>query len=72
VSQKITQQVSNPFLGLPRAWLVVLDDMVDDFWDKDRHGELRGGWGYEEAERQALGDLGSKVKEAAKEAGVFY
>ena len=62
----------NPFIGMDPAWLTVLDDMVDDFWDKDRHGELKGGWGYDEEESKALSEMGSKIKDAAKKAGIFY
>lgn len=60
----------NPFMGMDPYWLRVLTDMVDDFWDKDRHGELNGGWGYDEMDSKALNDMGSLIKEAAKKVGV--
>jgi hypothetical protein len=58
----------NPFEGIDPAWLRVLTDMVEDFWDKDRHGELNGGWGYDEDERRALSELGEAVFAASYKA----
>lgn len=72
MSQEVTQQVSNPFVDMNPSWLSVLSDMVDDFWDKDRHGELRGGWGYEEDEQQALFDMGTMIKDEARKRGVSW
>ncbi|KPI24601.1 hypothetical protein OV320_7806 [Actinobacteria bacterium OV320] len=62
----------NPFLGMDYDWLDVLTDMVDDFWDKDRHGELAGGWGYDHDKQEALGAMGSLIKEAARRRGLSY
>jgi hypothetical protein len=53
-------------------WLSVLGDMVDEFWDKDRHGELKGGWGYSEEQSEALAVMGSLIKQAARMRGVSY
>jgi hypothetical protein len=50
-------------------WLSVLVDMVDDFWDKDRHGDLNGGWGYSEGESEALSEMGSLIKDAGRKVG---
>ncbi|MFB7420721.1 hypothetical protein ACFC1L_39755 [Streptomyces sp. NPDC056210] len=62
-------EAQNPFTGMDKDWLYVLTDMVDDFWDKDRHGQLNGGWGYSEERQKALGEMGSLIRDAAEKVG---
>lgn len=66
------EEQANPFVGMDWDWLDVLTDMVDEFWDKDRHGELNGGWGYDHDKSKALGTMGSLIKDAAKVRGVSF
>jgi hypothetical protein len=57
---------TNPFLGLSPAAVDVLDDMVEDFLDKERHGELNGSWGYGPKKTEAFALIHAQVREAWK------
>lgn len=57
---------TNPFLSLSPAAVDVLDDMVEDFLDKERHGELNGSWGYGPKKTEAFTELHKWVCEAWK------
>ncbi|MFE9767029.1 hypothetical protein ACFYPC_21325 [Streptomyces sp. NPDC005808] len=54
----------NPFLELEPAAIDVLDDMVDEWLDRERHGELNGGWGYGPKKTDALSLISIQVREA--------
>lgn len=50
----------------------VLYDMLEEWWDKDRHGDLNGGWGYDEYHQEALETLGEKIVSQAKRRKIIY
>ncbi|MGW6313794.1 hypothetical protein [Streptomyces sp. NPDC055099] len=56
----------NPFLELEPAAIDVLDDMVDEWLDRERHGELNGGWGYKAKKTDALSLIATLVRDAYK------
>jgi hypothetical protein len=56
----------NPFLTLSPAAVDVLDDMVSEWLDLERHGQLNGGWGYGPKKSEALTQLTTQVKDAWK------
>lgn len=56
--------MSNPFLALTPAQIDVLDDMRNEWSDKDRHGELNGGFGYGPNKSEALRILDDWIHEA--------
>lgn len=58
--------MSNPFLSLPPAVVDVLDDMVDEWLDLERHGQLNGGHGYGPKKTDALSLIATQVREAWK------
>ncbi|MEU9231190.1 hypothetical protein [Streptomyces subrutilus] len=57
---------TNPFLSLSPAAVDVLDDMVEEWLDKDRHGELNGCYGYGPKRSDALSLIADQVREAWK------
>ncbi|MEU8792196.1 hypothetical protein [Streptomyces sp. NPDC048643] len=54
----------NPFLSLSPAAVDVLDDMREEWNDRERHGELNGGWGYGPKKTEALSALNTLITEA--------
>lgn len=60
------QREPNPFMALSAAAVDVLDDMVDEWLDRDRHGELNGGYGYGQRKARALDKLAEQIKEALR------
>ncbi|WP_274031214.1 hypothetical protein [Streptomyces sp. MMBL 11-1] len=60
------QPASNPFLSLSPAAIDVLDDMVDEWADLDRHGQLNGGFGYGPKKTAALSLIYTLVRNAHK------
>jgi hypothetical protein len=52
--------VSNPFLALDAAAIDVLDDMVSEWLDRDRHAELA----YGPKKNDALSLIATQVREA--------
>ncbi|CAD80139.1 gp17 [Streptomyces phage phiBT1] len=52
----------NPFMALDAAAIDVLDDMVQEWLDRDRHGELD----YGKGRTDALSLMYSQVQEAWK------
>lgn len=58
--------MSNPFLSLDAAVIDVLDDMVDEWRDKDRHGELADELNYGPKKTAALNELSTLITEAWK------
>jgi hypothetical protein len=54
----------NPFLTLSPAAVDVLDDMREEWNDRERHGELNGGWGYGPAKTEALSVLNNLITAA--------
>lgn len=57
----------NPFLSLTPAQIDVLDDMREEWLDRDRHGELNGEWGYGPKKAAALSELNKFIQEAWRE-----
>lgn len=68
----MSEPVSNPFMGMSHSWLDVLTDMRDEWLDLDRHGQLNGGWGYDEDKQRAFYELVELISEAAKKKSVFF
>jgi hypothetical protein len=58
----VSNAEGNPFLPLSPAAVDVLDDMVDAWLDRDRHGEL----GYGPAKTAAFSELYTLVHDAWK------
>lgn len=58
------QREPNPFMALSPAAIDVIDDMVDEWLDRDRHGELNGGYGYGPRKSRALDVIHEQIKEA--------
>jgi len=58
--------VNNPFMDLSPAEIDVLEDMLDEWNDLDRHGQLNGGWGYGPKKTEALTRLNGLLAEAWK------
>ncbi|QBZ73414.1 hypothetical protein SEA_HEATHER_44 [Streptomyces phage Heather] len=56
----------NPFLGLEPAAIDVLDDMVGEWLDLERHGQLNGGHGYGPKKTDALSLIAAQVRDAWK------
>ncbi|MFE0692747.1 hypothetical protein [Streptomyces sp. NPDC058869] len=56
----------NPFMMLDPAAIDVLDDMVDEWLDLERHGQLNGGFGYGSKKSDALSRIYTQVREAHK------
>ncbi|QAX95031.1 hypothetical protein SEA_SEBASTISAURUS_43 [Streptomyces phage Sebastisaurus] len=56
----------NPFLELEPAAIDVLDDMVDEWLDLERHGQLNGSHGYGPKKTDALSLIAQQVREAWK------
>ncbi|WP_433858210.1 hypothetical protein [Streptomyces kronopolitis] len=57
---------TNPFLSLDAAAIDVLDDMVNEWLDLERHGQLNGGFGYGPKKTDALSLIYTQVREAHK------
>jgi hypothetical protein len=57
---------ANPFLELDPAVIDVLDDMVAEWLDRERHGELNGSYGYGPKKTDALSLIAAQVREAWK------
>lgn len=55
---------TNPLMALDAAAIDVLDDMLDEWNDRDRHGQLNGGFGYGTKKTAALSLLDSLIREA--------
>ncbi|QAX94741.1 hypothetical protein HOV12_gp51 [Streptomyces phage Lilbooboo] len=60
----MSDEKPNPFLELDPAAIDVIDDMVDEWLDRERHGELNGGWGYGPKKSAALDRISTQIKEA--------
>ncbi|MEU2760414.1 hypothetical protein [Streptomyces sp. NPDC007094] len=60
------RQMPNPFMMLTPAAIDVLDDMVDEWLDLERHGQLNGGFGYGPKKTDALSRIYTLVREAHK------
>ncbi|QAX93297.1 hypothetical protein HOV11_gp41 [Streptomyces phage Vash] len=58
--------MSNPFLECDAAVVDVLDDMVAEWLDLERHGQLNGGHGYGPKKTDALSLIAAQVREAWK------
>jgi hypothetical protein len=58
--------VANPFLECDPAVVDVLDDMVAEWLDLERHGQLNGGHGYGPKKTDALSVIAAQVREAWK------
>lgn len=56
--------MNNPFMDLSPAEIDVLDDMLEEWNDKDRHNELNGSWGYGPKKTDALSNLTKLVRDA--------
>lgn len=56
----------NPLLDLSPAEIDVLVDMIEEWNDLARHGQLNGGWGYGPKKYEALTRLNGLVSEAWK------
>ncbi|MEW2406497.1 hypothetical protein [Streptomyces griseoviridis] len=56
----------NPFLDLEPAAIDVLEDMVSEWLDLERHGQLNGGFGYGPKKTDALSLIYTQVQEAWK------
>lgn len=54
----------NPFMALSPAAIDVLDDMLNEWNERERHGELNGGYGYGPRKSRALDRLNDQIKEA--------
>ncbi|QNE79073.1 hypothetical protein F0344_04875 [Streptomyces finlayi] len=54
----------NPFLPLSPAAVDVLDDMIDAWRDKDRHGELVSEQGYGPKRLAAFNELSALIGDA--------
>lgn len=50
----------------------ILKDMVDEWSDKDRHGELESDWHYDHELTDAVSSLHGKVMAIAKERGFWW
>jgi hypothetical protein len=57
----VSNAEGNPFLSLSPAAVDVLDDMREEWNDRERHGELNGGWGYGPAKTEALSALNELI-----------
>ncbi|MFE3421545.1 hypothetical protein ACFXOL_01630 [Streptomyces californicus] len=53
-------------MALDPAAIDVLDDMVDEWLDRERHGELNGNYGYGPKKTDALSLIHRLVREAHK------
>jgi hypothetical protein len=62
----------NPFEAFTDAELEVLHDMHEEWLDKDRHGELNGGWGYDTEKNDALSALYTKLLTVTKKRRITY
>ncbi|MFH9802789.1 hypothetical protein ACH4M0_11185 [Streptomyces albidoflavus] len=51
-------------MALSPAEIDVIDDMLQEWNERDRHGELNGGWGYGPRKIRALETLTEQVREA--------
>lgn len=60
----MTNAKPNPFLSLDAAAIDVLDDMVAEWLDRERHGELNGNYGYGPKKTDALSLIHTQVREA--------
>lgn len=58
--------MTNPFLSLSPAAIDVLDDMVDAWTDKDRHGLLVSEEGYGPVRLAAFYELSTSINDAWK------
>lgn len=54
----------NPFLSMNPAQIDVLEDMVNEWSDLERHGQLNGGWGYGPKKSEALSQLYGQIWDA--------
>ncbi|MFE9026200.1 hypothetical protein ACFYOA_08045 [Streptomyces iakyrus] len=59
--------MANPFLTLSPAAIDVLDDMADEWGDKDRHGELERELTYGPNKLAAFNELRALITEAWKQ-----
>ncbi|MGW9280732.1 hypothetical protein ACWGSA_00880 [Streptomyces diastaticus] len=55
---------ANPFMAMSPAEIDVIDDMLQEWNERDRHGELNGGYGYGPRKGRALDTLTEQVREA--------
>lgn len=58
--------MSNPLMALTPAQIDILTDMVGDWNDQARHGDLNGGWGYGPKKTAALALLSQQARDAWK------
>lgn len=63
---------SNPFAGFTNTQLGVLDDMVDEWNDKDRHGELVSERQYDEDDRRAFLAIATTLHAERKKRGLTF
>lgn len=64
--------VSNPFAGFTDIQLDVLDDMVSEWSDKDRHGELVSGWSYDADQLRAFLAIETTLHAERKRRGMTF
>lgn len=63
--------MNNPFMDLSPAEIDVLDDLVDEWNDLDRYGQLKSDYGYGPKKSEALSQL-SKLIASAGHSKVKY
>lgn len=59
-------------MDLTNDEIEILKDMIDEWADKDRHGELEREWGYDSGQLEASASLYQKVTGEAKRRGFWW